>query len=162
MSIIKCSIPSDKERRRWITSSVTRWKICLAEMNTQILRLEITALDKTGAHGKVQNIILRRAGGIISLKVLQLIVLTGCKLILELFSVDLQESAWVSGGFGGLQKQCCHLLCFQHKALIPWILLIKICASGRNGYKRPTISFRNILSLEIFLTVYMSIKGEMF
>lgn len=162
MSIIKCSIPGDKERRRWITSSVTHWKIRLAEVNTQILRLEITTLDETGAPGKVQNIILREAGGVICLKVHQLIVLTDCKLILELFSVDLQESTWVSGGFGGLQKQCCHLLYFQHKALIPWILLTKICASGRNGYKQATIYFRTILSLENFLTVYMSIKDEMF
>lgn len=62
------------------TSSVTHWKICLAEMNTQIVRLEITSLDKTGARGKVQNIIPHEAEGIICLKVLQLIVWADSKL----------------------------------------------------------------------------------
>lgn len=133
MSIIKCSIPGDKERRRWITSPVTHWKICLAEMNTRILSLEITPLDKTGAPAKVQNILLCEVGGIICLKVLQLIVLTDSKVSsLNYFLLIFRIVPEYQEDLGGLQKQGCQLLCFQHKALIPWILLIKICAYGRN------------------------------
>lgn len=165
MPIIKCSIPSDKERRRWITNSVTHCKICLAEMNTWIVRLEITSLGKIGAFGKVQNITLHGAGTVICIEQLQLRVLTSWFLAmsLELFPVKLQESAWVSGWFEGLQKQCCNLLSFQHKKYKLWpleILLTEVCASGRSGYRRATISLRNILSLEIYWTVYMSLKDE--